>query len=455
MKSAYPVGPEHHQFLHGMQTTPVKQEPMDSSSPDSDLPVDMTLAQRDALYKSRDQHVSPSSFRPHDHMPGAPPSGFDQAQNRGRFHPGMFRTQMSTSLDQHSLPSPYGQHMYQHSHMAEESTPRRPGSNKRKQAAPLPHSIAAPSIHHSPPSQQSDTDDETSHLRADKDDMVNISLVMGNEWRPSSMNSDQRLQPRSSSGHQRARREFVPDDKKDTSYWCKRLKNNDSARRSRVKRKALEKLMESRLLELQKENIELRHEMAAMERRYNVKSNSSAGEGENTEPSDTAMPPSSDRENISQMTSNDLPSPPRQDKLSRDEELECASAGSDDSRSNDDSRMFSVGSVNSLHQSLALSRHERADSLLSTSSSPSSLRSVGSLSASTTSSRPTSCTSAEAPGIRLDKTGALDLTSDHSNRSTPARDSPDTFKSRPHSGLSNDSSSLEDAAAAMRSMKNF
>ena len=425
---------------------------MESSSSDSDLPVDMTMAQRDALYKPRDQHVSPNSFRPHDSV--ALPRDFEQSPERGRFHHSMFQAHISASLGQHVLSSPYNQHMYSHSHMAEENQPRRPGSNKRKQAAPLPHSPSAPSVHHSPPSQPPDSEDEISHMRVGKDDMANISLVMGKDWRSSSMNSDHRLQTRTSSGHQRARREFVPDEKKDTSYWCKRLKNNDSARRSRVKRKALEKLMESRLLELQKENIELRHEMAAMERRYNVKRNSSSGDGEDTESSDT-VPPSTDRENLSHVISDDLPSPSSQDKLSTDEKLECASAGSDDSRSNDDSRMYSVGSVSALHRSLGLSRHERVDSLLSTSSPLASLRSVGSLATSGNSSRPTSCVSADSAGIRLDKTGALDLTSDHSNRSTPARDSPDDIKSRPHSGLSNESSILEDAAAVMRSMKNF
>lgn len=66
----------------------------------------------------------------------------------------------------------------------------------------------------------------------------------------------------------RARREFVPDYRKDAIYWNKRLKNNDSARRSRIKRKAMEKLMEHRMVELQKENMELRYELNALKRMF-------------------------------------------------------------------------------------------------------------------------------------------------------------------------------------------
>ena len=429
-----------------MQTATVKQEPMESSSSEADLPVDMTLAQRDALYKS----MTCGAFRPspHDSAPVSKSSGFDKTHERERLHHRMFQAQLSASLSQHVLSTPYGQHLYPHSHIPEDNSSRRTCSNKRKQPAPLPQPVAAPPLHQSPPSHLQDPED-TPHMREiGKDDVMNMPLVMGKDWRSSSMSGEPRLQPRASSGHQRARREFVPDEKKDTSYWCKRLKNNDSARRSRVKRKALEKLMESRLLELQKENIELRHEMAAMERRYNVKRNSSGGE-EDTEVSDTSQG-SAGGEDVSQMARHDSPSPPpAAEKLSRDEELECASNGSDDSRSNDDSRMYSVGSVSALHRSLGLTSRERADSIASNSSSLASHR------VSATSSRPTSSMTRDGAGIRLDRTGALDLTSDHSNRSTPARESPDNIKYRPFSGVSSETSSLEEAAAAMRSMKNF
>ncbi|XP_046567010.1 nuclear factor interleukin-3-regulated protein-like [Haliotis rubra] len=71
----------------------------------------------------------------------------------------------------------------------------------------------------------------------------------------------------------RAQREFVPMDKKDTAYWSKRLKNNESARRSRLKKRAIEKTMEAKYKELQRENIELKHELAALKRHFGEKLN--------------------------------------------------------------------------------------------------------------------------------------------------------------------------------------
>lgn len=59
----------------------------------------------------------------------------------------------------------------------------------------------------------------------------------------------------------RAKRTFVPNEHKDVFYWMKRLKNNVSARRSRVKRKVLEQYMERKLAELQTENNDLRQEI--------------------------------------------------------------------------------------------------------------------------------------------------------------------------------------------------
>lgn len=59
----------------------------------------------------------------------------------------------------------------------------------------------------------------------------------------------------------RAKRTFVPNEQKDLFYWMKRLKNNVSARRSRVKRKVLEQYMERKLAELQAENEDLKREI--------------------------------------------------------------------------------------------------------------------------------------------------------------------------------------------------
>lgn len=59
----------------------------------------------------------------------------------------------------------------------------------------------------------------------------------------------------------RAKRTFVSNEQKDLFYWMKRLKNNVSARRSRVKRKVLEQYMERKLAELQAENNDLKREI--------------------------------------------------------------------------------------------------------------------------------------------------------------------------------------------------
>ncbi|XP_060071864.1 nuclear factor interleukin-3-regulated protein-like [Ylistrum balloti] len=56
----------------------------------------------------------------------------------------------------------------------------------------------------------------------------------------------------------RAKRQFVPSNKKDGSYWLKRCKNNDSARRSRFKRKCMDKILEKKLAVLQSENCRLK-----------------------------------------------------------------------------------------------------------------------------------------------------------------------------------------------------
>lgn len=74
-----------------------------------------------------------------------------------------------------------------------------------------------------------------------------------------------------SSSQPRAKREFVPDHKKDTQYWSKRSKNNLSARRSRFKRKTLEKVMEMRMMELNEENIKLRYELNALKKMFGDK----------------------------------------------------------------------------------------------------------------------------------------------------------------------------------------
>lgn len=65
----------------------------------------------------------------------------------------------------------------------------------------------------------------------------------------------------------RKRREFIPDSKKDRSYWDKRRKNNDAAKRSREKRRLNDMFLETRVLHLSEENAVLKAELRALKQR--------------------------------------------------------------------------------------------------------------------------------------------------------------------------------------------
>ncbi|XP_072246376.1 uncharacterized protein [Leuresthes tenuis] len=72
-----------------------------------------------------------------------------------------------------------------------------------------------------------------------------------------------RLVPlRTCSGHfnpaRRRKREMISADKKDATYWDKRRKNNEAAKRSREKRRFNDLLLEGQLLALSEENAQLR-----------------------------------------------------------------------------------------------------------------------------------------------------------------------------------------------------
>ncbi|UYV63727.1 NFIL3 [Cordylochernes scorpioides] len=62
----------------------------------------------------------------------------------------------------------------------------------------------------------------------------------------------------------RKQREFIPDSKKDESYWDRRRRNNEAAKRSREKRRLNDMVLESRVIELTKENAFLRAELSAL-----------------------------------------------------------------------------------------------------------------------------------------------------------------------------------------------
>ncbi|XP_033103572.1 nuclear factor interleukin-3-regulated protein-like isoform X2 [Anneissia japonica] len=59
----------------------------------------------------------------------------------------------------------------------------------------------------------------------------------------------------------RKERAFMPENRKDDNYWVKRRKNNEAAKRSREKRRALDHLLESKVLALNEENSRLKREL--------------------------------------------------------------------------------------------------------------------------------------------------------------------------------------------------
>ncbi|RXM95189.1 Tyrosine-protein kinase transmembrane receptor ROR2 [Acipenser ruthenus] len=62
----------------------------------------------------------------------------------------------------------------------------------------------------------------------------------------------------------RRKREFTPDELKDSSYWVKRTRNNEAARRSRQRRRMEEMRLETRAVELLRENEKLKAALFAI-----------------------------------------------------------------------------------------------------------------------------------------------------------------------------------------------
>lgn len=68
----------------------------------------------------------------------------------------------------------------------------------------------------------------------------------------------------------RKQREFMPDFKKDETYWSKRRKNNEAAKRSREKRRVNDIVMGQKILELTNENNGLREELHAIKAKFGL-----------------------------------------------------------------------------------------------------------------------------------------------------------------------------------------
>nr|UHH90568.1 vrille [Pyrrhocoris apterus] len=76
--------------------------------------------------------------------------------------------------------------------------------------------------------------------------------------------------PRKDLFSQRKQREFIPDNKKDESYWDRRRRNNEAAKRSREKRRYNDMILEQRVVELSKENHFLKAQLTAIKEKFGI-----------------------------------------------------------------------------------------------------------------------------------------------------------------------------------------
>lgn len=68
----------------------------------------------------------------------------------------------------------------------------------------------------------------------------------------------------------RRKREFIPEEKKDTVYWERRRKNNEAAKRSREKRRINDMVLENKLMALGEENASLKAELLSLKLKFGL-----------------------------------------------------------------------------------------------------------------------------------------------------------------------------------------
>lgn len=73
----------------------------------------------------------------------------------------------------------------------------------------------------------------------------------------------------------RRKREFIPEEKKDTLYWERRRKNNEAAKRSREKRRINDMVLENKLMALGEENASLKAELLSLKLKFGLVSSTS------------------------------------------------------------------------------------------------------------------------------------------------------------------------------------
>ncbi|CAN9504720.1 unnamed protein product [Ophioblennius macclurei] len=76
--------------------------------------------------------------------------------------------------------------------------------------------------------------------------------------------------PYKGKGTCRRKREFIPEEKKDTVYWERRRKNNEAAKRSREKRRINDMVLENKLMALGEENASLKAELLSLKLRFGL-----------------------------------------------------------------------------------------------------------------------------------------------------------------------------------------
>ncbi|XP_072347215.1 nuclear factor, interleukin 3 regulated, member 6 [Scyliorhinus torazame] len=97
-----------------------------------------------------------------------------------------------------------------------------------------------------------------------------VSLLTNNSLLARSLLGTRQIKHKGANSMSRRKREFIPDEKKDNSYWDKRKKNNEAAKRSREKRRVNDIVLEQRVITLLEENARLKAELLALKFRFGL-----------------------------------------------------------------------------------------------------------------------------------------------------------------------------------------
>ncbi|GCC40029.1 hypothetical protein chiPu_0024353 [Chiloscyllium punctatum] len=97
-----------------------------------------------------------------------------------------------------------------------------------------------------------------------------VSLLTTNGLLARSLLGTRQIKHKGTNSVSRRKREFIPDEKKDNTYWDKRRKNNEAAKRSREKRRVNDLVLEQRVIALLEENARLKAELLALKFRFGL-----------------------------------------------------------------------------------------------------------------------------------------------------------------------------------------